>query len=116
MKTAISDLAEDFDYLCREGVQNAEKLRRKFLKIDFGWEMVCATTWEHDDQSKVTLAKYFPGDEITSARVVIYRGPIQFRAQNTQQQMQLIRKIITPIVQDAVKMPRVHRAKLSARC
>jgi hypothetical protein len=109
LKIATSRLLANFDHFCLIDIPGAQKFERKFLKIDFGWEMVCSTTWESEDHEKVTLGKYFPKDGVTPARVIVYRGPIEHRAKSIEQKTQLVQEIITSIVFDALKVPEKYR-------
>lgn len=109
LRVAVSLLAANFDHFCTSKIPGAAKFRREFLKIDFGWEMACATTWELEREEKITLGKYFPKDGITPARVIVYRGPVEWRTSSIEQRVQLIHKIITPIVYDALKVPEKYQ-------
>lgn len=100
--------AERFDDLVVEAVERLERRWAEELRgVEFGVEDVPPSDpapWEHGD---LLLARYFPADRPAglSHRIVLYRRPVEARAEGAGDLADLVRDVVVEQVAHVLSRP-----------
>ncbi|MDR1862187.1 MAG: hypothetical protein LBQ41_04145 [Candidatus Ancillula sp.] len=73
------------------------KATKRLKKIDFAVQEVSPSTID-----EVVLGKYFPSDGVVAPRMVVYRKPVESRAETPLEQFRLIYSILVRSLDDVV--------------